>query len=52
MNQKTTSSFKPKNGVESSTMMSQVVDLHWTVKSVSPEGVAEMGQVVDRVEGD
>jgi len=49
MSQKTTNSYKPKNGVEASTLMSQVVDLHWTVKGVSPEGVAELTQVVDRV---
>ena len=29
--------------------MSQTVELHWTVKSVSPEGLAELTQTIDRV---
>lgn len=29
--------------------MSQTVDLHWSIKSVSSEGVAEMSQTIDRV---
>lgn len=49
MNQRTTNSYKPKNGVEASSLMTQVVDLHWTVKSVSADGVAELSQTVDRV---
>jgi Family of unknown function (DUF6263) len=49
MTQKTTNAFKPKEGAEASASMSQAVDLHWTVKSVSPEGGAEMIQTIDRV---
>lgn len=56
MKQKTTNSFKPKTkaagenpAAEVSTVMTQVVDLHWTVKSVSPRGETSLAQVVDRV---
>ena len=49
MNQTTTNSYKPKNGVQAESVMTQVVDLHWTVKSVSAEGVAELTQTIDRV---
>jgi hypothetical protein len=50
MTQNTTNAFKPKNGQEASTAMSQTLNLHWTVKSVSADGVAELAQAVDRVQ--
>ncbi|APW61242.1 DUF6263 family protein [Paludisphaera borealis] len=50
MTQNTTNAYKPKNGQEASTAMSQVLNLHWTVKSVSADGVAEVAQAVDRVQ--
>jgi hypothetical protein len=36
-------------GLEAKTSLSQTVDLHWGVKSVSPDGVADMTQTIDRV---
>ncbi len=49
MNQSTTNSYKPKNGVEATSLMSQIVDLHWTVRSVSADGAADLTQTVDRI---
>jgi hypothetical protein len=34
---------------QAKTSLNQTVDLHWSVKSVSPEGVADMTQTIDRV---
>jgi hypothetical protein len=36
-------------GQEAKTSLNQTVDLHWSVKSVSPGGVADMTQTIDRV---
>jgi hypothetical protein len=36
-------------GQEFKTELNQTVDLHWSVKTVSSEGVAELTQVIDRV---
>ena len=36
-------------GQEAKTSLSQTVDLHWSVKSVLPDGVADMTQTIDRV---
>ena len=36
-------------GQEFKTNLKQTVDLHWSIKSVSSEGVAEMTQTIDRV---
>jgi hypothetical protein len=36
-------------GQEFKTNLTQTVDLHWSVKSVSPDGAAEMKQTIDRV---
>jgi len=49
MAQDTTNSFKRGPGFESSVLMSQVVDLHWKVKSLSDDGEAEVAQAVDRI---
>jgi hypothetical protein len=36
-------------GQEFKTSISQTVDLHWNIKSVSGDGVADMSQTIDRV---
>jgi Family of unknown function (DUF6263) len=36
-------------GQEFKTNLTQTVDLHWSVKNVSSDGVAEMSQTIDRV---
>jgi hypothetical protein len=36
-------------GQEGKTSLSQTVDLHWSVKSVLPDGVADLSQTIDRV---
>jgi len=48
MVQETTQGLKAM-GQEFKTNLNQTVDLHWSVKSVSSEGVAEMSQTIDRV---
>jgi Family of unknown function (DUF6263) len=48
MVQETTQGMKAM-GQEFKTNLSQTVDLHWSVKTVSPEGVADMSQTIDRV---
>ena len=36
-------------GQEFKTILNQTVDLHWSVKSVASDGVADMSQTIDRV---
>ncbi|MFO0889172.1 MAG: DUF6263 family protein [Isosphaeraceae bacterium] len=48
MVQETTQGIKA-GGQDLSTNLNQTVDLHWNIKSVSPEGVADMSQTIDRV---
>src|SRR4051812_2500102 len=48
MVQETTQGLKAM-GQEFKTNLNQTVDLHWSVKSVSSEGVADMSQTIDRV---
>ncbi len=49
MVQKTTQGVKIM-GQELKTDLVQTVDLHWTIKSVSGDGVAELTQTIDRVQ--
>jgi hypothetical protein len=48
MEQNTTQGMKAM-GQEFKTKLTQTVDLHWSVKSVSSDGVADLGQTIDRV---
>jgi hypothetical protein len=48
MVQETTQGMKAM-GQEFKTNLNQTVNLHWSVKSVSSDGVAELGQTIDRV---
>jgi hypothetical protein len=48
--QKTETTMKLADGRTGGTKVTQDSDLHWTVKSVSPDGVAEMTQTIDRVQ--
>ncbi|MDR3620133.1 MAG: DUF6263 family protein [Paludisphaera borealis] len=47
--QKTETTMKLPDGRTGGSKVSQDSDIHWTVNSVSPEGVAEMTQTIDRV---
>jgi hypothetical protein len=48
MVQETTQGVKAM-GQEFKTNLNQTVDLHWTVKGVSQEGLAELSQTIDRI---
>src|SRR5262245_56181043 len=48
MVQETTQGMKAM-GQEFKTSLNQTVDLHWSVKTVSSDGVADLGQTIDRV---
>ncbi len=48
MVQETTQGMKA-NGQDIKTSLNQTVDLHWSVKNVAGDGVAEMSQTIDRV---
>ena len=48
MEQQTTQGMKAR-ARNSRRTLNQTVDLHWSVKSVSPDGVADMTQTIDRV---
>lgn len=47
--QKTETTMKLANGRTGGSKVSQNSDVRWTVESVSPEGVAELTQTIDRV---
>jgi len=48
MVQETTQGMKGM-GQDSKTSLNQTVDLHWSVKNVASDGVAELSQTIDRV---
>ena len=48
MVQQTTQGVKAM-GQEFKTNLNQTVDLHWSVKGVSPEGLADLTQTIDRI---
>lgn len=48
MDQKTTTNMKAM-GQEIKTTLNQTINLHWKVKNVSSEGVAELTQTIDRI---
>ena len=48
MMQETSQGMKA-NGQDIKTSLNQTVDLHWSVKNVAGDGVAELSQTIDRV---